>query len=192
MPPLHEDMTAIPAALREELKVFRPENPYVALGMAVSHLMTKPAFASLRFGDWSRILTGQINRKHYYFAIDSKNQIQGFMGWALASKEKAEAWAEGRGGLSFGDSLEGDCVIFNAWAASTPEANRFLVSQAREIIKDKDTVYFKRHYKDGSTRPARLRVNDFVARHLERQKGATPAVALAPRIAANQPSLQNA
>ena len=142
--------------------------------------MTKPAFANLRFGDWSRILTGQINRKHYYFVIDSKNQIQGFVGWALASKEKAEAWVEGRGGLSFGDSLEGDCVIFNAWAASTPEANRFLVSQVREIIDGKDTVYFKRHYKDGSTRPVRLRVNDFVARHLKRQKGATPTVALAP------------
>ena len=191
MAPLHEDMTAIPAAVREDLKVFRPENPYVALGMAVSHLMTKPAFASLRFGDWSRILTGQINRKHYYFAIDGKNQIQGFMGWALASKEKAEAWAEGRGGLSFGDSLEGDCVIFNAWAANTPAVNRFLVSQARQIIDGKDMVYFKRHYKDGSTRPARLRVNDFVARHLERQKGATPTAELAPDIATNQPSPRN-
>ena len=192
MAPFHEEMTAIPVAPREDLKVFRAENPYVALGLAVSHLMTKPAFANLRFGDWSRILTGQINRKHYYFAVDSKNQIQGFVGWAMASKEKAEAWVEGRGGLSFGDSLEGDCVIFNAWAASTPEANRFLVSQARGIIDGKDMVYFKRHYKDGSTRPVRLRVNDFVARHLKREKGATPTVALAPRIAANQPSLQNA
>jgi hemolysin-activating ACP:hemolysin acyltransferase len=192
MTPFNEDMTAMQAAPREDLKVFRAENPYVALGLAVSHLMTKPAFANLRFGDWSRILTGQINRKHYYFAVDSKNQIQGFMGWALASKEKAEAWVEGRGGLSFGDSLEGNCVIFNAWAASTPEANRFLVSQAREIIDGKDMIYFKRHYKDGSTRPVRLCVNDFVAWHLKRQKGATPTVALAPRIAANQPSLQNA
>jgi hemolysin-activating ACP:hemolysin acyltransferase len=86
---LHEDMTAIPVAPRGDLRVFRAQNAYVALGMAVSHLMTKPAFANLRFGDWSRILTGQINRKHYYFAIDSKNQIQGFVGWALASKENA-------------------------------------------------------------------------------------------------------
>lgn len=189
---LHAETTAIPVAPREHLKAFRAENPYVALGLAVSHLMTKPAFANLRFGDWSRILTGQINRNHYYFAVDGKNQIQGFMGWALASKDKAEAWVEGRGALSFGDSVNGDCVIFNAWAASTPEANRFLVSLAREIIEGKDTVYFKRHYKDGSTRPARVRVNDFVARHLERQKSAAPAILPAPRIATNQPSLQNA
>ena len=192
MVPFQEEMTAIPAAPREDLKVFRPENPYVALGLAVSHLMTKPAFANLRFGDWSRILTGQINRKHYCFAIDGKNQIQGFMGWALASKEKAEAWAEGRGGLSFGDSLEGDCVIFNAWAANTPAVNRFLVSQARAVIDGKDTVYFKRHYKDGSTRPVRLRVNDFVARHLARAERVTPRAERARPVATDQPSLQSA
>jgi hemolysin-activating ACP:hemolysin acyltransferase len=192
MTPSHAAITAVPVASRGDLKAFRAQNPYVALGLAVSHLMTKPAFANLRFGDWSRILTGQINRRHYYFAVDGNNQIQGFMGWALASKEKAEAWVEGRGALSFGDSLDGDCMIFNTWAASTPEANRFLVSLAREIVDGKDTVYFKRHYKDGSTRPGRVRVNDFVARHLERQKGAAPAIEPAPRIATNQPSLQNA
>jgi hemolysin-activating ACP:hemolysin acyltransferase len=185
-------MTAVPLPPPTDLKVFQPPNPYVALGLAVSHLMTKPAFAHLRFGDWSRILTGQINRKHYCFAIDDNHQIQGFMGWALASKEHAEAWVEGRGALSSGDSRDGDCVIFNAWAASTPEANRFLVSQARKIIDGKDTVYFKRHYQDGSTRPARLRVNDFVARHLERKQGAAPAAEPAPPVATAQPSLQTA
>ena len=92
------------------------------------------------------------------------------MGWAVTSKEKAEAWVEGRGGLSFEDSLEGNCLIFNAWAANTPQANRFLVSKAREIMEGKDTVYFKRHYKDGSTRPVRLRVNDFVAQHIRKKQ----------------------
>ena len=75
MAPFQDDMTATPIAQREKLRVFRAQDPYIALGLAVSHLMTKPAFASLRFGDWSRILTGQINRKHYYFAVDSRNQI---------------------------------------------------------------------------------------------------------------------
>jgi hypothetical protein len=51
------------------LRLIRPNNPYVALGVAVNHLMGKPAFANLRFGDWSRALVGQINREHYYFAI---------------------------------------------------------------------------------------------------------------------------
>jgi hypothetical protein len=30
-------------------------------------------------------------------------------------------------------------------------------------------VYFKRFYKDGTNRPSRLRVNEFVAQHLERK-----------------------
>jgi hemolysin-activating ACP:hemolysin acyltransferase len=188
----HAATIAVPAPPQTDLKVLQPPNPYVALGLAVSHLMTKPAFANLRFGDWSRILTGQINRKHYCFVVDGKNQIQGFMGWALASKERAEAWVEGRGAVSYGDSLQGDCVIINAWTASTPEANRFLVSQARKIIDGRDTVYFKRHYKDGSTRPVRLRVNDFVARHLAREERATPRAAFAPPVATEQPSLQTA
>jgi hemolysin-activating ACP:hemolysin acyltransferase len=176
MSPVHGNMTAVAPAPVPDLKTYRPQNPYVALGLAVNHLMTKPAFANRRFGDWSRILVGQINRKHYCFAVDSSNQIQGFMGWALTSRENAEAWVEGRGALSFSDSLDGDCVIFNAWAASTPKVNRFLLGEARKITASKDTVYFKRFYKDGSVRPARLRVNNFVAQHLRRPNGdACPA-----------------
>ena len=143
-------------------------------------------------GDWSRILTGQINRKHYAFAIDGQNQIQGFVGWALTSKQNAEAWVEGRGALDFEHSRDGDCVIFNAWTASTPEANRFLVSQARALIAGKDTVYFKRHYKDGSTRPVRLRVNDFVARHLAHEQHATARHPPPPAGTTNEPSVQTA
>jgi hemolysin-activating ACP:hemolysin acyltransferase len=171
MAPVHGESSAVPVAPPSDLKVFRPQNPCVALGLAVNHLMTKLAFVNLRFGDWSRILVGQINRKHYCFAVDSKNQIQGFIGWAVTSKEKAEAWVEGRGALSFADSLDGDCVVFNAWAANTGKVNRFLLGEARKVIEGKDTVYFKRFYKDGSVRPARLRVNDVVAQHIRRPNG---------------------
>jgi hemolysin-activating ACP:hemolysin acyltransferase len=108
------------------LRLIRPNNPYVALGVAVNHLMGKPAFANLRFGDWSRALVGQINREHYYFAIDEKNQVQGFLGWALTTGDKAEAWLTGRDALSYDDSRDGDCLIINAWAASSPEVGRLL------------------------------------------------------------------
>jgi hemolysin-activating ACP:hemolysin acyltransferase len=160
-----------------ELRVFRPDNPYVALGLAVSHLMIKPAFAALRFGEWSRILVGQINRKHYYFVIDAKNQVQGFLGWAVTSKDKAEAWVQGRGGLSYDEGrFDGSSIIFNVWAASNGEVNRFLLQEARKVIVGKEMVYFKRHYKDGSTRPMRLRVNDFVALHLQQKMAITTAL----------------
>src|SRR5262245_60192223 len=150
------------------LRLFQTGNPYVALGLAVSHLMVQPAFANLRFGDWSRILVGQINRRHYYFAIDEKKQVQGFVGWALTTVDKAEAWLAGRAGLSYEDSRDGDCVIINAWAASSPEAGRLLLDAVRRIGLGKQAVYFKRHYKDGTTRPMRLSANAFVEKHIER------------------------
>jgi len=150
------------------VRLFQTDNPYVALGLAVSHMMVQPPFANLRFGDWSRILVGQINRRHYYFAIDEKKQIQGFLGWVLTTKDKAEAWLAGRRALSYEDSRDGDCVIINAWAASSPEAGRLLRDAVRRIALGKQAVYFKRHYKDGTTRPMRLNANAFVEKHLER------------------------
>jgi hemolysin-activating ACP:hemolysin acyltransferase len=156
-----------PARTVPELRVVRPDNPFLALGLAVSHLMTKPAFAGLRFGEWSRILVGQINRKHFCFVIDSKNQVHGLLGWALTSKVNAEAWVEGRRGVSFqGD--EGDCIIFNAWASSSSKARRLLMIEARKAMAGKTMAYFKRQYPDGSTRPSRLAVNEFVDQHIER------------------------
>jgi hemolysin-activating ACP:hemolysin acyltransferase len=150
------------------LRIYKPANAAAALGLAVSHLMTKPAFANLKFGDWSRILVGQINRGHYCFAVDAENQVQGFMGWAFASREHAEGWVEGRRGLSFEDSKAGDCMIINAWSANSTKVTRFLLAEARRIGSDKTTVYFKRHYKDGTTRPARVAVNSFVGAHMAR------------------------
>lgn len=153
------------------LRLFQLGNPSAALGLAVSHLMTKPAFAQLRFGDWSRVLVGQINRKHYQFVIDEKNRVVGFLGWAVTDKETAETWVEGHGGFSDAQSREGNCIVFNAWSAETEEINRFLLAAARKVMRGKETVYFKRHYKNGGTRPVRIRVNDFVEGHIERREG---------------------
>jgi hemolysin-activating ACP:hemolysin acyltransferase len=150
-------------------RLFRPEKPAMALGLAVNHLMTKPAFANLRFGDWSRILAGQINRGHYCFAIGAGNRIVGFAGWALTTRDKAEVWVEGRGGLSFEDSRAGECLVFNAWSADDFKVHRFMVDEARKLVRDKETLYFKRYYPDGTTRPVRLNVNDFVDKHIARR-----------------------
>jgi hemolysin-activating ACP:hemolysin acyltransferase len=161
----------------QNLKLTRSNSSLVALGMAVSFLMTKPVFAQLRFGDWSRILVGQINRGHYRFVTDDSNGVQGFIGWALTTKEKAENWAEGRSTISFEDSKEGECVVLNAWTANNQGVNRFLVNEARRIFKDKKTLYFKRYYRDGRVRPVRLNINEFVANHtkaLEPQDEAAP------------------
>jgi hemolysin-activating ACP:hemolysin acyltransferase len=153
----------------EALMLSRPKGAATALGLAVAHMMTQPAFASLLFGDWSRVLVGQINRGHYVFVVDGAQKVRGFAGWGLVSREKAEAWVEGRYNLTYQDCLEGECVVFNAWSAADTRVHRFLVDAARKLIKDKETLYFKRHYKNGGWRPVRLNVNDFVVAHIDRR-----------------------
>ena len=71
--------------------------------------------------------------------------------------------------MSYEDNFDCPCIVINAWAASNGKVNRFLRQEARKMWVGKDTIYFKRVYKDGSTRPMRLRVNDFVAKHLEQK-----------------------
>jgi hemolysin-activating ACP:hemolysin acyltransferase len=158
------------------LRLLRPDSPAAALGLAVSYLMTKPAFARLAFGDFSRILVGQINRRHFCFAVDGAGHVQGFLGWALASDEHAQAWAQGRRALTFEDSRHGDCVVVNAFSADSTAATRCLINEARRLLRDKTALYFKRHYKNGATRTARVPVNAFIDRHIERNRIVGPRV----------------
>ena len=153
-----------PAA--ERFRAVKDPNAYAALGRAVSYMMTKPAFARVPFGHWSKTLTGQINRGHYFFVYEGR-RIVGFLGWAFVPEAKAVAWAEGRAEISYEDSVNGDCIVINAWSADTPGVNRFIVERLREIGRHGKRLFAKRFYKDGRTRPVYLDVNDFVASHIE-------------------------
>ena len=150
------------------LSAWRPKNPAASLGLAVEFLSKKPAFAKLQFGEWSQVLFYQVARGHFFFVVDQDRRIRGFLGWALTSQVLAEQWVEGRAGLRNEECREGDCVIVNAFAADTVGANRFIVDTMRKLFAGKRTLYFKRHYPEGRTRPTRLNVNDFVADHLAR------------------------
>lgn len=150
-----------------QLRAIQPRDSRAALGMSVAFLMGDPAFARLPFGHWSRVLVGQINRRHFVFVVDG-SQTAGFAGWAFASKAKAEAWLAGGQDLNFGDSQSGEIVIVNAWKATTPAAHRSLVDVVRRVIRTKDAVYYKRSYGDGRVRPVRLPVNEFVQAHVFR------------------------
>ena len=100
---------------KTDIVAVRVKDPFRALGLAVNYLMTKPAFANLGFGHWSRILVGQINRDHCLFFIRD-DKVVGFFGWACTDEDKAKKWVHGKLDLSFKDSLSGDHVLFNAWA----------------------------------------------------------------------------
>lgn len=148
-----------------ELQAVRPRNSREALGMAVSYFMTDPVFARLPFGQWSRVLVGQINRGHYLFAMEGE-KVVGFVGWALTTKEKAEAWLTENRDIGFADSLAGEVVLINAWKATSPAANRFLLATMRRVVSDKAMVYAKRFYRGGRVRSVRIAVNAFVEAHL--------------------------
>lgn len=127
--------------------------------------MTKPNFENRQFGPWSKILTGQINRKHYFFVVESKT-IVGFAGWALTNKVKALAWLNDNAPLSYEDSLSGDSMIINAWAADNESVNRFILKTLRHIAVGKN-VYAKRFYSDGSIRLVKLSHNQFIQAHID-------------------------
>jgi len=154
------------ASDHSNIRILTGIHPAQALGLAVSYLMTKPAFARLPFGHWSRILVGQINRGHYLIA--TKNEcIVGFLGWALTSREKAETWLTGQGELSFEDSKAGEILLINAWAAENNTITKVILEQLRRIGQNQEMVYFKRFYPDGRVRRGRLSVNDFVNKHIQ-------------------------
>ena len=150
------------------LRAWRPKDPAASLGLAVEFLSKKPASAKLPFGEWSQVLFYQVTRGHFFFVVDHDRRVRGFLGWALTAQALAEHWVEGRAGLRNDECREGDCVIVNAFAADTVGANRFIVDTMRKLFASKRTLYFKRHYPDGRTRPMRLSVNEFVAGHLAR------------------------
>lgn len=150
---------------RPTLRLCRPGNAAAALGLAVAHLMTRPAFARLEFGAWSRVLVGQVNRRHYHLVLD-RNRVVGFLGWALTSEANAEAWLGGRSRFDDAEATGGDCVVFNIWSADTRAVNRFVLEAARRVARGKRRVYGKRCYENGTVRPVAVNVNAFVAGHL--------------------------
>ncbi|HZZ63594.1 MAG TPA: hypothetical protein VFE63_20905 [Roseiarcus sp.] len=153
------------------LTAWRPKDPAAALGLAVEFLSKKPAFAKLQFGEWSQVLFYQVACGHFFFVVNQHRRVRGFLGWALTPQALAEQWVEGRAGLRNDECRDVDCVIVNAFAADTPGANRFIVDTMRKLFANKRTLYFKRHYPDGRTRPTRLSANEFVASHLARSTG---------------------
>ncbi len=163
-PPAKQTSTTPPQTL---VVSGRLTDDYKALGVAVTQMMADPSFARLGFGHWSRTLAGMINRKHYLIASEG-SQITGFIGWALTNEKAAEQWLAGKGEISYEDSLEGDCVLINAWLAKTRNTSRHLLQEIRKFGADRRLVYFKRFYPDGRMRPMRLEVTEFVGRHAAR------------------------
>ncbi|MCP4381929.1 MAG: toxin-activating lysine-acyltransferase [Hyphomicrobiales bacterium] len=139
-----------------EPRLHRFADPTSAFGLAASYMMTMPAFSQLPFGYWSRALAGQIDRNHYVF-VRNEDAVIGFAGWAFANTEEADAWLVGRHDPSLDGGGAGDALLVSTWIGSTPTAHHMLLRHMRWVGRNKRAVYFKRRYRDGRMRAAKLR-----------------------------------
>jgi hypothetical protein len=127
-------------------------------------------------------LVGQINRGHFFFAVDEHRRVHGMFGWALTSEAIAEAWVTGRGDLRSEDCRDGDCVIINVLAADSAEADRVLAEEGIRVLAGKRLFFAKRYYQNGRTRPLRMPGEDlgrYFAAIASLRKGARESSSLA-------------
>ncbi len=81
------------------------------------------------------------------------------------AEAEAEAWITGSPAATLVKGDAGDCIVLNAWSADTPEAHRVLLDELRIRGRGSRTLYAKREYKDGRTRPLRLKLDGAVDSH---------------------------
>lgn len=149
----------------ERLRAVRDKNAFAAFGRAVSYLMNKPNFRDQKFGQWSKILAGQINRRHYFLVADG-DKVVGYAGWAYVDEATAKAWLNGGGDIPSANCADGDCIVVNAWAADDERINRFVLREVRRACVGKKTAFFKRVYEDGRVRPIELPFNEALDSHV--------------------------
>ncbi|MEM7710471.1 MAG: toxin-activating lysine-acyltransferase [Pseudomonadota bacterium] len=140
-------------------RLVRPRDPHVALARAVELCARHAAFADRPFGHWARVLIGQVNRGQCRFVVRDDAggpRVVGFAGWFRTGRAAAERWLAGADGADH--DPQGDCVVINAVAADDPGVPRALMAQARLLEAPPFTLYAKRVYADGRTRPVRLPV----------------------------------
>jgi hypothetical protein len=70
--------------------------PWLALGLASHFVAKREPFGSFPASDLIRTLSGQIQREHYLFALDTSTdpaRVVGYFGWALYDHAEAERFA---------------------------------------------------------------------------------------------------
>ena len=146
----------------KDYNLIRLADANTAVGTAVRLMFTQPAFAKLTFGEWVAVVDGQVARGHYGFVVDETGKVLGFIGWALATPEKAEGWAAGAP-LASEECRAGECLIVNAWVEAEPAVHRFMVGALRALVVGKTTIFSRRVGADGTMRVVRLPVDQFVS-----------------------------
>ena len=159
-----------PARNPQRLRAVRDRNGYAAFGRAVSYLMNKENFRNQKFGQWSKILAGQINRGHYFLVTDGAKTV-GYAGWAYVDEATGRAWLKGGGDTPSANCADGDCIVVNAWAADDERINRFVLHEVRRACIGKKTAFFKRVYESGRVRPIELPLTEALESHFRERAG---------------------
>ncbi len=133
----------------------RYRSPDVALSLSVTLTMRAPAFAQLRFGSWSRVLVGQVNRGDYLIQLDGGRAV-GFGGWMPARIEDAERWLAEDCDIPVADSADAECAIVNAFLAPSREATHALRDAMLQEARSYGMIYGKRVTGEGMKRLVRL------------------------------------
>lgn len=152
---------------KSTLKLVRLADRNAAVGAAARLMMGLPSFQQQNFAQVLRALDAQAERGHQLFALEQDGKLAGYIGYALANEDLAEAWLKGSSLLST-QCCVGDCIIFNYLIAADTLSMRFLWNACRKLSLDKKAGYYKRAYPDGSVRPVRLRITPLVQRHVDR------------------------
>lgn len=118
-----------------DLQCRRFKDPVVAFGRAVNLLMRTEPFATYPFGRFSKVLLGQIQRRHYVFTIDGDEPV-GYVGWAMCTEAVAQAWLEQQRVPRFEECRGGDCWVGITFYAATREVCFFQSRHLRQRYPD--------------------------------------------------------
>ena len=168
-------MQGVPTRLdiKSDSRTIRPiqfPNPHAAAGRAMELLMVSPQFATMRFGNLSRLIAGHINRKHYFFAGkdgEQDKELVGFIGWALLSCDDAEAWISDNREPPVGAGLAGPVCAVNIWRGATYETNIAMMRLLTAVCPEQTHIYARRFYADGRIRPVRLKLRGAHHKHFD-------------------------
>lgn len=138
------------------VQAVRFDRPETALSLAVTMTLAIPVFARQRFGNWARVLVGQINRGDYVFALDGQDPV-GFCGWTPALKVDAEKWLKQDIEIAAMSPGQADCMIVNVVIAKTPAARTCLRDAVLSATDELHYVFAKRIAADGAKRLVRLK-----------------------------------
>jgi hypothetical protein len=109
-------------------------NRWLALGLAAHYVASRAPFGGFTAGDLVRTLSGQVERGHYLFALDTGTdpaRVVGYYGWALYPHAIAERFAAVGAPPPDDDGRKGEVVWILTAAAEDRVAFFALAKAAR-------------------------------------------------------------